>query len=324
MNTRIGKIALIPWLFLAFLLFAATANSAEIKIAAYNIEHMDRIIDESLNIAMEDRCHAIASNIKAVDPDILALEEAPGSEEQVKLFVDQFLDGKYNVYFEKSRDQSLALLIKKDINPTCSVTKISRREYRKRWKADIDEDGKQEEWKYSFSRPPLEVDLRFDCGTLKMIVLHLKSKFAKSVKAKRLARYKLIAQVQRLREIIGPDMTKDIIILGDMNDNPGFEDDPYERELGIDGISELIGSPPNKLKSSLTHIDRKWRFTCIHYNDTTKDADVSWIDRILFTKALNKEPITYKKNSGKIYHELLNPLASDHIPVSAVFIVGEE
>lgn len=332
MNTQIfnlkvgmrGKIALIPWLFLTFFLITGTANSAEIKIATYNIEHMDRIIDESLNVVLEDRCHAIASNIKALDPDILAIEEAPGSEEQLKMLVDEFLDGKYNVYFEKSRDQSLALLIKKDIRPTCSVIKISRREYRKKWKDDVDGDGREEHWKYSFSRPPLEVDLKFDCGTLKIVVLHLKSKFATSLREKVLARYKLIAQARKLREIIQSEMDKDIIILGDMNDNPGFEDDPYERELGIDGIAELIGSPPNQLKSSLRHIDRKWRFTCIYFNDATRDPDVGWIDRILFTKALNQEPITYKRKSGKIHHELLDPLASDHIPVSGVFIVGEE
>ena len=48
-------------------------------------------------------------------------------------------------------------------------------------------------------------------------------------------------KAKRLREIIESEMEKDIVIVGDMNDNPGFKDDPYEKDIGIDGITQLIG-----------------------------------------------------------------------------------
>jgi len=316
-----GKIALIPWAFLPFLLITCTTNGAEIKIATYNIHHMDRFIDQSPAIAvqMEDKCKAIAANIEAINPDILAIQEAPTTKEQLMFFVQRFLEDKYKVYFKHCRNQSLALLVKKDMEPPCTVHQVARPQYENSWRADVDGDGKVERWWYYFTRPPLEVDLKFDSGSLKIIVLHLEAKYAKSI----VPRYRLIAQARRLRELIAPDVDTDIIILGDMGDNPGFRHDPYERGLRIDGIAESIGKPPNEPESSLSHMDERWRFTCIYSSDVTDDPGISWVDRILFTKALNEESITYKKGCGKIHHELPNPLASDHLPVSAVFIVGE-
>ncbi len=294
-------------------------GTAEYKIASYNIRHMNEIIDELLVIKMEDRCKAIARNIKAIDPDILAIQEAPKAKKQLEVFVKKFLDDKYLVYFEKSQGRSLALLIRKDINPPCTVKKIERPEYKSKWQDDVDGDGKYEHWLYDFSSPPLELDLKFNSKTLKIVVLHLTSKYGRTLQAKMSARYKLIAEAKRFREIIKSEVGKDMIILGDINDNPGF--DPYEKGLGIDGIAELMGEPPNDLRGSLSDIPRKWRFTCIYLSDETNEPDVSWIDRILFTEALNQRPITYKESSGRIHHELLNPLASDHIPISAIFII---
>ncbi len=295
-------------------------GTGEYKIASYNICHMDEIIDGSFFVKMEDRCKAIAKNIKAIDPDILAIQEAPKTKGQLNVFVKKFLDDKYYVYFEKSKERSLALLIRKDINPPpCAVKKIERPEYKSKWQDDIDGNGEYENWLYDFSRPPLELDLGFDSGTLKIIVLHLTSKYGRTLQEKMSARYRLIAEVKKFREIISSEMDKDIIILGDMNDNPGF--DLYEKGLRIDGIAELIGEPPNDLRSSLSNIPEKWRFTCSYLSDETNEPDVAWIDRILFAKALNERPIAYKEGSGRIHHELLNPLASDHIPISAIFII---
>lgn len=290
-------------------------TAGEYKIASYNIRHMNEIIDESLIVRREDRCKAIARNIKAIDPDILAIQEAPKTKKQLELFVRKFLDDKYHVY----QGRSLALLIRRDINPPCTVKKIERPGYKTRWQDDIDGDGRYEYWLYDFSNPPLELDLKFNSGKLKIVVLHLTSKYGRTLQEKMSARYKLIAEAKRFREIIKSEVDKNIIVLGDMNDDPGF--DPFEKELGIDGITELIGKPPNDLRNTLSDVPRKWRFTCIYLNDETNEPDVSWIDRILFTNALEKKPITYKEGSGKIYHELLNPLASDHIPISAIFII---
>ena len=298
---------------------AVKKRAGEIRIASYNICHMDEIIDKSLTIKMKERCNAIARNIRAIDPDILAIQEAPSTREQLEFFVKGFLDDKYNVYFQGSGDRSLALLIKKGISPPCKVKKVERPEYKSQWQDDIDKDGEYEHRPYSFSSPPLELDLKFNLGTLKIIVLHLTSKYGRTPQERMLARYRLIAEAKRFREIIKAEVDKDIIILGDMNDSPGL--DLYERELGIDGISQLIGRPPSDLKSSLIDIPRKWRFTCVYLSNETDDPDVAWIDRILFTKALEQKPIIYKRGSGKIYYELMNPLASDHIPVSAIFVL---
>jgi hypothetical protein len=60
-------------------------------------------------------CKRIAGVIKAVNPDILGIEEGPPLKAQMELFVKEHLNNKYAVFQSNERNQSLFALVRKSL-----------------------------------------------------------------------------------------------------------------------------------------------------------------------------------------------------------------
>jgi hypothetical protein len=60
-------------------------------------------------------CRRIAGCIRAVNPDILVVQEGPPLAEQMTLFVERFLDDAHAVHRSNRNDQSIFALVRRSI-----------------------------------------------------------------------------------------------------------------------------------------------------------------------------------------------------------------
>lgn len=60
-------------------------------------------------------CRRIAEGIRAVDADMLFVQEGPPLAEQMQLFVDSFLDGAYVVHRSNRSNQAVYALVRRSI-----------------------------------------------------------------------------------------------------------------------------------------------------------------------------------------------------------------
>lgn len=111
---------------------------------------------------------------------------------------------------------------------------------------DLDGDGMPEQ--LVFSKPPLELALRFGGRTLRLIGVHAKSKSPRGAETpdeiRRLGienRRKQLAECRWLRLRVEAHLAAgdDLIVLGDFNDGPGLDD--IEQLFGQSGVEVVLG-----------------------------------------------------------------------------------
>jgi len=61
-------------------------------------------------------CKRIADGVRAVDPDVLFIQEGPPLQEQMELFVDTFLDDAYVVHRSNRADQAIHALVRRELS----------------------------------------------------------------------------------------------------------------------------------------------------------------------------------------------------------------
>jgi hypothetical protein len=211
-------------------------------------------------------CQRIAAGIRAIDPDVLFVEEGPPLQEQMALFVATFLNDDYVSYRSNRADQAIHALVRRslanDIKPWLPVGATPQQLWRNvpyyPWGKIAAADRKL----HSLARHPLL--LRADLGTGQDLMLggvHTKSKFSqlktKQQWDKRAAnpapvldalssRQKLSSEVARLRAVLssviaaGP-LQASIVVVGDFNDGP-FHDLMEQEFLTKNILDELVGS----------------------------------------------------------------------------------
>jgi endonuclease/exonuclease/phosphatase family metal-dependent hydrolase len=294
----------------------------------------------------------LAAVIRAVAPDILALEEAPSRKEELDLFVATHLSGPggplYNsILGDSGGAQKLAVLFKPSkvsaaLAPSSGITTLLDA-----WNADVDGDMLLDP--YEFTRKPLVIDVQAGTHRMQVIVMHTKSSFVNegeamwndparrqdyvvaALKARRRNATEGMRARKYMEERIAADATARIILLGDLNDGPGLD---YFEELYLaHNVTDiLVGSAfePELVFAHAQHdVPRAKRFTAV-FDDFVENVKKKklLLDHILMSPAL-AGPTGLRKvpNSGAIHHAEYNAQIknagkkredrpSDHRPVS--------
>ena len=176
----------------------------------------------------------LAAMLKAIDADVIAIQEGPSRAAELGLFVDEYLDGAYEFFHGDSGGQQKLALLYRGVT---SAARLEPPDLVSDWEADVDGDAVLDT--YRFTRTPLVVDLVIGEQPLQLIVAHTKSNFINMGRelwenpATRQAfivealtnRRRISAEGMRIRRYLDARLAVDaaapIIVLGDLNDGPG-------------------------------------------------------------------------------------------------------
>ncbi|MCC7542408.1 MAG: endonuclease/exonuclease/phosphatase family protein [Deltaproteobacteria bacterium] len=272
-----------------------------IKVASWNIEWMNFwftpdsapaalrttfVQDQVVNDTNTTATRAV-NVITAIDPDILAIQEAPSRLEELKLFVDTYLHGqgpakykyflsdsggaqKVAVIYQHAKFAAVALESSANIAPLISA-----------WEADVDGDGYLEP--YEFTRRPLVVNFDVSGTNLQLVVLHTKSSYVNQgealwndparrqeyVVAALKARRRNAAECMRTRayvdRVLANDSQAKLIVCGDLNDGPG-QDYFEEKYLSHNLTDILVGSgfePEGLFEHAMRDVPAAQRYTAV-------------------------------------------------------------
>jgi len=271
-----------------------------------------------------------AAMIKAINPDILAVQEGPSREGELALFIkDHLADGQgnplYNFFLSDSGGQQRVALLYKpgavtsaSLAPHPTITGLIDP-----WEADVDGDMKLEP-DYQFTRNPLVVNLKLGGNDLQIIVLHTKSSFVNNgagmwnnpvtrpdyVIAALKARRRNSTEGMRLRDYLdgrlGPDAKVRIIVLGDLNDGPGL--DYFEKKYLAHNVTDIVlGSAfqPEWIFEHAQHdVPPATRYTAV-FDDFVENVNNRQLllDHVLLSPGLlGHTGLRKVGNSGTIHH----------------------
>jgi endonuclease/exonuclease/phosphatase family metal-dependent hydrolase len=303
-------------------------------------------------------CKRIAGVIKAVDPDILGIEEGPPLKAQMELFVKQHLNNKYAVFQSNEKNQSLFTLVRNSLASKIAHTShtdvalklLSGKFPYYPWLGYRKEDRKS----HKFDRIPLVLKFKPSAKReLQIIVVHTKSKFS-DLKTRQQwenrekgpvlsaldSRQKLSGEVGQLRKYISselqqPDANKGLLVMGDFNDGP-FADLMEQEFLLYNIVDELVGSflePKSYLSHAMTP-DVLSKAETVRFSDPLEDGAVvgEFIDHILLSpsiiagdgafrlqpKSCQVETAVYDQFNNDVNDNNRGLRPSDHRPVSVV------
>lgn len=224
-----------------------------------------------------------ATVIQSLTPDVLLLQEGPSQRAELRLFVDNFLDGDFEILGPAGKgQQKLYALIKKGgaITQFTRVHEAYGIDFSDVYDVDIDGDLIPDE--YRFTRPPLVFSALAPTsgGAEREILfmnLHTKSKYVHNgarlwrdpnrrqefIKLAVKARRRISAEAMRVREFLNaylePDSgddpntfkERDVLVAGDFNDGPGLEF--FERLYLTHNVAGLIAGSAYVPQTMLRH-----------------------------------------------------------------------
>lgn len=224
-------------------------------------------------------CRRIAGTIRAVDPDVLMVQEGPPLVEQMQLFVDRFLGGDYVVHRSNRSDQAIHALVRRPLADRIQPWLPPGTTAAQLWR-DIPfhpwgKIGQRHRAMVASARYPLLLKCALAPGrNLMLCGVHTKSKFSQLKTMAQWAarethsapvldalttRQKLSAEMRRLRNVLGRVLATGpefghVVALGDFNDGP-FADLLEEEFLIGNLLDELVGSftaPNTYFKHAMT------------------------------------------------------------------------
>jgi len=243
---------------------APAKQKGSVRLAAYNVENLfdgeddpklSGEVDDLKERTSEDRLQAIAKAIKALDADILALEEVE-SEECLRWFRDTYL-----------KDQGYEHLASKDVGYYRGVEQsilsrfpIESVEVRPEEDlSDVKRDGKGfaekptkpgAEQGQRFQRSPLMADVRVSPDyLLRVIVVHHKAgglEFAYQREAEALQVMEWVKEAQAKDEHIN------LVVLGDFNATPTHKTAMIYRDGGLVGAYDFRDRSRKDMKDAYT------------------------------------------------------------------------
>ena len=271
-----------------------------------------------------------AAMIKAINPDILAVEEGPSRDGELALFIkDHLSDAQGNPLYQfilsdSGGAQRPALLYKPgavtsaSLAPHPSITNLIDP-----WEADVDGDMLLEP-DYHFTRNPLVVDVKLGAHTLQIIVMHTKSSFVNNgaalwnnpttrqqyVVAALKARRRNGTEGMRLREYLEARLdaaaNAPIVVMGDLNDGPGL--DYFEKRYLAHNVTDIILGSAYQRETMFTHAQHDVpvadRYTAV-FDDFVENVTKKklLLDHILLSPGLiTTSGLRKVANSGKIHH----------------------
>lgn len=342
--------------------------SAGLKITTFNIEWMNDLFypNEPRFKASHKKgrrtgpsitnipalCSRVQGTIHQVNPDILGVVEGPKLQSQMEKFVQEYLsdqsgDPLYSVVASESeRDQRPYLLVKQDTGISVRTLHDEQR-YRnmvKSWKFYPWGKFKAEEAEpHQFHRKPLVAEVQYEGRKLTVMLLHTKSKFieAKPTDWKRyveeaiLARQKITSEIKKVRDYLDDalmeEITRSIIVMGDLNDGPGR--DLFEEQFMLQNLVDVIQGTLLDPEFNIHHVLESLRigaYTVEFEDPIDQQKKRILLDHILLSPEMltGNADFQYRKNSGRVEHEawekhlgtspdaLRDDRPSDHRPVS--------
>jgi hypothetical protein len=271
-----------------------------------------------------------AAMIRAIDPDVLAIQEGPSHEGELALFItDHLADGQGNPLYQfflsdSGGQQRVGLLYKPGVVASASLAPHPTiTDLIDPWEADVDGDMLIEP-DYEFTRRPLVVNLRLGAHDLQLIVMHTKSNFVNHgaamwtnpatrhdyVIAALKARRRNGTEGMRLRDYLDAKLAADpgarIIVLGDLNDGPGL--DYFERRYLAHNVTDIVlGSafqPEWVFEHTQHDVAAATRYTAV-FDDFVENVNGKrlLLDHILLSPGLLRNTGLRKvAGSGAIHH----------------------
>lgn len=328
-----------------------------LRICSYNIEWFDHLFekDNSLKTGTEEKARltAIGNVIKAIDPDLLGIVEAPNTSasgpESTVTKLEKFASSadlrikKAMTGFISGGIQELALLydpskVTVTHSPGGKADPKNNPRFDGEYYHDTDEDQIKEIYKHY--RPPLEAKVKIiqSGEEFKLMLAHTKSKgIFDSMDMVHLERenfrncLKLYAECDWIRlrvdEWLGKDAKGRVIVMGDFNDGPGM--DYYEGKYGRSAIEIVMGDifAPDRVLHNLCGkpkwTSKGWEPASARFKERMTGDQVNvLIDHILCSASIKPSQDKahniwnpYENNIAKPYKDDLSK-ASDHFPVS--------
>ena len=206
----------------------------------------------------------LAAMLKAIDADVIAIQEGPSRAAELALFVDEYLDGAYEFFHgDSGGQQKLALLYR----AVTSAALTAPEDLVSDWEADVDGDAVLD--RYRFTRTPLVVDLVIGDQPLQLVVAHTKSNFINMgrelwenpetrqafIVEALTNRRRISAEGMRIRRYLDARLRADpaapIIVLGDLNDGPGL--DYFEERYLTHNVTDIVVGSAFRPEWQFTH-----------------------------------------------------------------------
>lgn len=290
--------------------------------------HEDLKRDDYINSTDKTATRA-ANLIRALDADLLAVQEAPSRPEEMALFIDRYLSkaGKplYQFFMgDTGLAQKLALLYKVgSVDAIAMALHADIANLIDPWESDVDGDAILNE--YHFTRVPLVVNVQLGGSALQIVVMHTKSNFINSgramwdnpatrqnyIVAALQNRRRISSEAMRTRTYLDAVFKKDpsarIIVLGDLNDGPGL--DYFEERYLTHNVTDiLLGSvfePEFMLFHAPGEVARSERYTAVFDDFVTGEKNKRMLlDHVLLSPGLSKTSgLRRVPHSATIHHK---------------------
>jgi len=269
----------------------------------------------------------LAALIQAIDPDILAMQEAPSRKEELDLFISTYLSGPggplyQGILGDSGGAQKLALLYKPSRVSASLAAGSTLGTLLEPWSADP--DGDMLLGPYEFTRRPLVVDIQAGAHPIQVIVMHTKSNFVNQgealwkdparrqeyVVAALKARRRNATEGMRARKYMDEQLaaapTSRLMLMGDLNDGPGL--DYFEENYLAHNVTDiLVGSAfdPERIFTHAQHdVASAQRFSAV-FDDFVENVTKKklLLDHILLSPAFaGATGLRKVASSGKIHH----------------------
>lgn len=306
---------------------------------------------DSKVFSVDKAAGALARLVMALNPDVIAFQEAPSRRGEMDLFLARVVtEGGPElecIVGDSGGAQKLAIAwrpgkIEGKLADADQLTDLIGE-----WESDVDGDAVLKP--YHFTRRPLVVDLTLAGKPLQLICVHTKSNFVNRgqdlweneatrqqyVVAALSARRRNSSEGMRLRRYLDRKLTEDpaapIIVAGDLNDGPGL--DYFEERYLTHNVTDiLVGSAfePERLFVHAMHdVPRDKRYTAVFDDFVTGEKDRQLLlDHLLISPGLSaKNGLRRVAGSGQIHHAEWTALVTgkgtkrdqrpnDHRPVS--------
>lgn len=304
----------ITFLFAVLASFAVSAG--EVTVMTYNVENMFDVFDdpyssdEGTDIKRRDEITAIAKAIAHADADIVVFQELE-NEHLLASMVKAFLPGRGYNYVACQRTNStrginLGIISRFPIDRLASY----------RFRTLTHPDVADQTWR--FSRDAMHITLDVNGSELHIINVHLKSNSSRdgdrySIKRRSAEALGVKAIV---REILEKQADADVLVMGDFNSN--LEQRPEQDRPWP--ATQLLRAPEPDGKHLMTDVHDAIAYddrVTILGNDRYPPAV---FDYIYASPALAKKLV---KNSPSIIRDKAMTAGSDHLPVTASFVISD-
>lgn len=243
-----------------------------IKVATWNIEHMHNWFNDNQSHVVQSFkgvAEKVGNVINTMKSDILCVQEGPKQEQQMRNFLEDFVEGDWEVFGSDTSVSQRPYIVYRDFTGLNEVEEVDfiAPDWQYPFLKHNENSGTYSKTNQKFTRLPVELIFHTSKGLFSVVCLHLKSKFSQAankanstdpkVRTKAIAegleqRARILQEGKLIRDYIqdhpfDADVRGRTIVAGDLNDGPGV--DFFElRYFGLDILRRVRGD--------LDHLDR--------------------------------------------------------------------